>query len=56
MNAVVAQTGLNLLQIADAVAREVDRQKKQIVIDAMADAIQKAARSRYGLRPTFAPT
>ncbi|MDD9332188.1 MAG: NusA N-terminal domain-containing protein, partial [Bartonella sp.] len=36
-----------LLQIADAVAREksIDR---EIVISAMADAIQKAARSRYG--------
>src|SRR5690606_17217998 len=38
---------LELLQIADAVAREkaID---KSIVIAAMADAIQKAARSRYG--------
>ncbi len=54
---VTAQTGdtemavsanrLELLQIADAVAREksIDR---TIVIQAMADAIQKAARSRYG--------
>ncbi|EJF87416.1 transcription termination factor NusA [Bartonella vinsonii subsp. arupensis OK-94-513] len=38
---------LEILQIADAVAREksIDR---EIVISAMADAIQKAARSRYG--------
>ncbi|PCH81598.1 MAG: transcription termination/antitermination protein NusA [Hyphomicrobiales bacterium] len=38
---------LELLQIADAVAREklIDR---QIVIEAMEEAIQKAARSRYG--------
>ncbi|MET3589779.1 N utilization substance protein A [Bartonella silvatica] len=38
---------LEVLQIADAVAREklIDR---DIVISAMADAIQKAARSRYG--------
>ncbi|GAA5098560.1 transcription termination factor NusA [Bartonella acomydis] len=38
---------LEILQIAEAVAREksIDR---EIVISAMADAIQKAARSRYG--------
>lgn len=44
----VSANRLELLQIADAVAREkaIDR---QIVIQAMADAIQKAARSRYGL-------
>ncbi len=43
----VSANRLELLQIADAVAREklIDR---QIVIDAMADAIQKAAKSRYG--------
>src|SRR5688572_21557779 len=48
----MAQTGvsanrLELLQIADAVAREktIDR---TIVIQAMEDAIQKAAKSRYG--------
>ncbi|MBX3577210.1 MAG: transcription termination/antitermination protein NusA [Rhizobiaceae bacterium] len=43
----VSANRLELLQIADAVAREkaID---KRIVIDAMADAIQKAARSRYG--------
>ncbi|MBE0692955.1 MAG: transcription termination/antitermination protein NusA, partial [Aquamicrobium sp.] len=43
----VSANRLELLQIADAVAREkaID---KQIVIAAMADAIQKAARSRYG--------
>jgi N utilization substance protein A len=44
---VVSANRLELLQIADAVAREkaID---KQIVIAAMADAIQKAARARYG--------
>ncbi len=43
----VSANRLELLQIADAVAREksIDR---EIVIDAMAEAIQKAARSRYG--------
>ena len=43
----VSANRLELLQIADAVAREkvIDR---EIVIDAMADAIQKAAKSRYG--------
>ena len=44
---VVSANRLELLQIADAVAREKSIDK-QIVIDAMADAIQKAARSRYG--------
>lgn len=44
----VSANRLELLQIADAVAREksIDR---EIVLAAMADAIQKAARSRYGL-------
>lgn len=44
---VTSANKLELLQIADAVAREksIDR---EIVISAMADAIQKAARSRYG--------
>ncbi|GAB4229225.1 MAG: transcription termination factor NusA [Methyloligellaceae bacterium] len=43
----VSANKLELLQIADAVAREkaIDR---QIVIAAMEDAIQKAAKSRYG--------
>src|SRR5215218_4134639 len=43
----VSANRLELLQIADAVAREkvID---KQIVLDAMADAIAKAAPSRYG--------
>ncbi len=43
----VSANKLELLQIADAVAREkaIDR---SIVIDAMEDAIAKAARSRYG--------
>ena len=44
----VSANRLELLQIADAVAREkaIDR---SIVVEAMEDAIQKAARSRYGL-------
>ncbi len=44
----VSANRLELLQIADAVAREksIDR---TIVIDAMQDAIQKAAKSRYGI-------
>lgn len=44
----VSANRLELLQIADAVAREkaID---KRIVLTAMEDAIQKAARSRYGL-------
>ncbi|MCH8863578.1 MAG: transcription termination/antitermination protein NusA [Proteobacteria bacterium] len=43
----VSANRLELLSIADAVAREkaID---KEIVIEAMEDAIQKAARSRYG--------
>ena len=43
----VSANRLELLQIADAVAREkaIDR---TIVVAAMEDAIQKAARSRYG--------
>lgn len=43
----VSANKLELIQIADAVAREklID---KEIVIEAMADAIQKAAKSRYG--------
>ena len=43
----VSANRLELLQIADAVAREkvIDR---MIVVNAMEDAIQKAARSRYG--------
>ncbi len=43
----ISANRLELLQIADAVAREkvIDR---DIVIDAMQDAIQKAARSRFG--------
>ena len=43
----VSANRLELLQIADAVAREknIDR---QIVIASMEDAMQKAARSRYG--------
>ena len=43
----VSANRLELLQIADAVAREktIDR---RIVIGAMEDAIQKAAKSRYG--------
>ncbi|MGB3503259.1 MAG: transcription termination factor NusA [Mesorhizobium sp.] len=44
----VSANRLELLQIADAVAREKSIDKR-IVIEAMADAIQKAARQRYGL-------
>ena len=44
---VVSANRLELLQIADAVAREKSIDKS-IVIVAMADAIQKAARQRYG--------
>ena len=43
----VSANRLELLQIADAVAREKSIDKR-IVIEAMADAIQKAARQRYG--------
>ena len=44
----VGANRLELLQIADAVAREkvID---PEVVIDAMAEAIQRAARSKYGL-------
>src|SRR5919206_63836 len=47
MATAVSANRLELLQIADAVAREksIDR---AVVIEAMEDAIQKAARSRYG--------
>tara|TARA_R110000824_G_scaffold118960_14_gene272030 strand:+ start:147408 stop:149033 length:1626 start_codon:yes stop_codon:yes gene_type:complete len=47
MATAVSANRLELLQIADAVAREksIDR---EVVLDAMAEAIQKAARSRYG--------
>ena len=43
----ISANRLELLQIADAVAREkvIDR---TIVLEAMQDAIEKAARSRYG--------
>ncbi|HMQ57617.1 MAG TPA: transcription termination factor NusA, partial [Rhizobiaceae bacterium] len=44
----VSANRLELMQIADAVAREKSIDK-EIVIAAMADAIQKAARQRYGL-------
>jgi len=43
----VSANRLELLQIADAVAREKTIDRK-IVIEAMEDAIQKAAKSRYG--------
>jgi transcription termination/antitermination protein NusA len=43
----ISANRLELLQIADAVAREKNIDK-EIVLAAMADAIQKAARSRYG--------
>jgi N utilization substance protein A len=44
----VSANRLELMQIADAVAREKSIDRK-IVIDAMADSIEKAAKSRYGL-------
>jgi transcription termination/antitermination protein NusA len=43
----ISANRLELLQIADAVARE-KQIERHIVIDAMEDAIAKAARSRYG--------
>ena len=43
----VSANRLELLQIADAVAREKSIEK-EVVIQAMEDAIQKAAKSRYG--------
>jgi N utilization substance protein A len=43
----VSANRLELLQIADAVAREKSIEKS-VVIEAMEDAIQKAAKSRYG--------
>src|SRR3989304_1953730 len=43
----ISANRLELLQIADAVAREKSIDRK-IVIQAMEDAIQKAAKSRYG--------
>ncbi len=43
----ISANRLELLQIADAVAREKSIEK-QVVITAMEEAIQKAARSRYG--------
>ena len=39
---------LELLQVADAVAREKNIEQ-EIVLEAMEDAIQKAARSKYGV-------
>src|SRR5215468_9384022 len=54
----VSANRLELLQIADAVAREKSIDRK-IVIEAMEDAIQKAAKSRYGaendIRATIDP-
>src|SRR5258707_12159736 len=43
----ISANRLELLQIADAVARE-KAIEKEIVIEAIEEAIQKAARSRYG--------
>jgi len=43
----ISANRLELLQIADAVAREKSIDRK-IVIAAMEDAIQKAAKARYG--------
>jgi N utilization substance protein A len=47
MEPAVSANRLELLQIADAVAREKSIEK-EVVIAAMEDAIQRAARSRYG--------
>ncbi|MDD9841102.1 MAG: transcription termination/antitermination protein NusA, partial [Alphaproteobacteria bacterium] len=47
MNTGISANKLELLQIADAVAREKSIEPA-IVLDAMADAIQKAAKARYG--------
>ena len=44
----VSANRLELMQIADAVAREKSIDK-EIVLGAMADAIEKAAKYRYGL-------
>ena len=44
----VSANRLELMQIADAVAREKSIDK-HIVLDAMSDAIEKAAKARYGL-------
>ena len=44
----VSANRLEILQIANAVAQEKSIDKR-IVLDAMEEAIQKAARSRYGL-------
>ena len=43
----VSANRLELLQIADAVAREKSIER-ELVLEAMAEAIQKAAKSRYG--------
>ena len=43
----ISANKLELLQIADAVAREKGIEM-DIVLSAMADAIQKAAKARYG--------
>ena len=43
----ISANRLELLQIADAVAREKSIEK-EIVIQAIEEAMQKAARSRYG--------
>ncbi|MCK5575721.1 MAG: transcription termination/antitermination protein NusA, partial [Sphingomonadales bacterium] len=47
MATVVGANRMELLQIAEAVAREKSIDK-EIVIEAMEEAIQKAARARYG--------
>ena len=48
METVTSFNRLELLQVADAVARE-KAIERDVVLMAMEDAIQKAARSRYGL-------
>jgi transcription termination/antitermination protein NusA len=51
----ISANRLELLQIADAVARE-KQIERSVVIEAMEDAIAKAARSRYGAETDVAPS
>jgi N utilization substance protein A len=51
----VSANRLELLQIADAVAREKNIDK-EIVVEAIEEAIQKGAKSRYGPSILSAPT
>ena len=51
MEATTALPRLELLQVADTVAREKSIERDE-VLEAMEQAIQKAARSKYGLPPS----